>query len=251
MKTKIINGLIWLAIIGIVIFWTWFLEWMSPGTPFQAFFASLLIATPITICIIILLMAICIKIKRGDPLWGKGIDIFAILRSDPEKVKSHMLYIMQRGHEGGIAGAFGEFNDIFRNYPDWKLEDWEVFRAWYKYTIDNLMRHPDSCRMTMKGDGSPYAREKDPLYDPSAPDWEPYIPPTYDDDDEDDEGDYPDDDDYFDDDDRPRRRRSLSQAAASGFALGAGIGVSQGLFGDSGCDGCDGCGGDSCDGGNG
>ncbi len=69
MKEKIINGVIWLAIAGIVIFWTWFLEWMSPGTPFQAFFASLLIATPITIYIIILLMAIFIKIERGDPLW--------------------------------------------------------------------------------------------------------------------------------------------------------------------------------------
>lgn len=69
MKEKIINALIWLAIIGIVIFWTWFLEWMAPGTPFQAFFTSLIVLTPATVLIIMGIAKIVVNIERGEPVW--------------------------------------------------------------------------------------------------------------------------------------------------------------------------------------
>ena len=69
MKEKIINAIIWLTIIGIVIFWTWFLEWMAPGTPFQAFFASLLILSPVTILLAVAVVAIIRRAENGEPLW--------------------------------------------------------------------------------------------------------------------------------------------------------------------------------------
>lgn len=102
-----------------------------------------------------------------------GIDLFASLESDPETVKDHMLFIMQHGHYKGISGALKEFNDIFRNYPQWRLEDWVVFRAWYKALIDHALEKPEIYVMSMK-DGSEYSKDIDPLYDPDAPDWEQY-----------------------------------------------------------------------------
>ncbi|MCM1066494.1 MAG: hypothetical protein NC418_02850 [Muribaculaceae bacterium] len=50
-RTK--NWICLLALIGVVIFWTWFLEWMKPGTPFQAFFLALLFFTPVTALLIL------------------------------------------------------------------------------------------------------------------------------------------------------------------------------------------------------
>ncbi len=69
MKEKIINALIWVAIFAIAALWTWALESMSPGAPFQAFLASLIILTPATIGIIIGLLAIIVKLNQGEPIW--------------------------------------------------------------------------------------------------------------------------------------------------------------------------------------
>lgn len=107
------------------------------------------------------------EIKRRKE---NGIDIFATLETDPDKVKAHMLFIMQYGHINGIVGAIDEFNDIFRNYPQWRLHEWEVFRAWYKDLIDHALEKPGIYVMTLK-DGSEYNKVIDPLYDPEAPDW--------------------------------------------------------------------------------
>lgn len=230
MKDKIINALIWLAIIGIVIFWTWFLEWMSPGTPFQAFFSSLIVLTPITILIIIAIRKI---IWRYD----NGVDLFATLETDPEEVKARMLVVMQFGHEHGMVGALKEFNDIFRNYPQWQLQNWEVFRAWYKNEIDYMLLYPEIYHLTMKETGESYDKDSDPLYDPKAPDWALYDRDHTHDFDEDDE------DFCFESGAHPGcRRMTTGEALSFGVGLGAGLE----LFGDNqaGCNG-----GDSCDGG--
>lgn len=70
MKRKIINFLIWIAIIGIVIFWTWFLEWMAPGTPFQAFFVSLTMLTPNSVLLILAIAKIVVNLEHGEPIWA-------------------------------------------------------------------------------------------------------------------------------------------------------------------------------------
>ncbi|MDE6810891.1 MAG: hypothetical protein K2J15_00920, partial [Muribaculaceae bacterium] len=141
-----------------------------------------------------------------------GIDMHAKLESDPEKVKAHMLYIMQYGHFHGIKAALEEFNDIFRNYPQWELEKWEVFRAWYKELIDHALEKPEIYILRMK-DGSPYEINKDPLYDPNATDWEQFDRPRhYDDDDDKDDDDY---DDFSD-----NKKDSLSDWFYRGIGFG-------------------------------
>lgn len=100
-----------------------------------------------------------------------GVDIFATLESDPKKVKERMLFVMRYGHNNGLNGAIEEFNDIFRNYPQWHFQNWVVFRAWYKDMIDRNLRYPDISHLT-KSNGEPYIKEEDPLYDPEAPAWE-------------------------------------------------------------------------------
>ena len=195
-------------------------------------------AVVIGILIVVGVVALLAGILGLRERYKKGIDLFAKLETDPEKVKSHMLFVMQWGHHEGIKGAFREFNDIFRNYPDWHLQDWEVFRAWYKDNVDHFMEHPDIYQIAMK-DGSPYSPEKDPLYDPGAPDWEQFDSEhdyDYDDDDYDDD-DFDDEDEYYDE--GQRHRRSLAEEAAEGFAFGAGLGVALGpmdghVGGDSG-----------------
>ena len=105
--------------------------------------------------------------------WKNGVDLMAVLESDPEVVKSHMLFIMQHPHHEGISGALREFNDIFRNYPQWNLQDWKVFRAWYKALIDRALKNPEIYNLRMK-DGSEYSKENDPRYDPAARNWQQY-----------------------------------------------------------------------------
>lgn len=160
------------------------------------------------------------EIKRRKE---NNIDLFATLETDPEKVKARMLVVMQFGHEHGMAGALKEFSDIFRNYPQWELQNWEVFRSWYKNKIDYMLKYPDIYRLTMKSDGSPYAIENDPLYDPKAPDWEQYDNyHTHDleDEDEDDDDDF----DYY-------GEKCSNNHLADAFSVGVGIGLVSGLIG--------------------
>jgi len=69
MKNKIINILAWIAIIIVVIGWAYLLESLSPGTPIQAFFASLLFLSPVTILLAVAVVVIFRRAKNGDPLW--------------------------------------------------------------------------------------------------------------------------------------------------------------------------------------
>lgn len=94
-----------------------------------------------------------------------GIDLFATLETEPEKVKERMLFIMQYH---GIEENLKELNEIFRNYPQWELHKWDLFRAWYKDQIDYMVKKPEIYGLTLKG-GLPYKKENDPLYDPEAP----------------------------------------------------------------------------------
>ncbi|MDE7472042.1 MAG: hypothetical protein K2M68_00490 [Muribaculaceae bacterium] len=120
------------------------------------------------------------------------MDLLATLETNPEKVKEHMLFIMQyHGAEENLK----ELNDIFRNYPQWELEKWEVFRAWYKDLIDHALENPEIYNLAMMG-GAEYSKESDPLYDPDAPDWEQFDRPRYYDDD---------DNDYTDTDNKYRK----------------------------------------------
>lgn len=190
---------------------------------FEDFFLSLFI-TILSLLVIIGIKGIIWRIENG-------VDVFATLETDPENVKEHMLFIMQFGHSEGMVGALKEFNDIFRNYPQWELHKWEVFRAWYKHEIDAMTSQPGIYVMTMKKDGSEYSKDKDPLYDPDAPDWEQFDRPhNYDDDDEfddnDDDFDDDDNDDYNDDDNRDSRQDEVDNA----FCLGLGMGMANGML---------------------
>lgn len=172
---------------------------------------------------------IIIGIKQVIWRYKNGVDLWATLETDPEKVKEHMLFIMQYGHTGGIVGALNEFNDIFRNYPQWELKNWEVFKAWYKAEIDYMIKYPKIYGMTMKYDGSPYSKEKDPLYDPNAPDWA-----LYDRDRSLEDYDYDEDSEDYDDseDDNDNKRPSLREAAKNGFYMGLGFGAVNNIFGN-------------------
>lgn len=153
------------------------------------------------------------------------IDLTATLETDPEKVKSHMLSLMQYGTYKKMPEVFREFNDIFRNYPQWELEKWDVFRAWYKDLIDHCIANPEIFHLTNKEDGSAYVKELDPLYDPDAPNWEQFAAPVYDDEDFDDDTA---EEDEHDENDKTGGLFS-SNAEALGFGMGLGLmGVSIG-----------------------
>ena len=187
----------------------------DPSTPFQAFFTACTCGAATS------LIVPCIyQIKWR---YDNGVDLLATLETDPEKVKAHMLHIMQWGHEHGMVGALKEFNDIFRNYPQWDLSDWEVFRAWYKHEIDHMTQRPEIYHLTMKVDGSPYSKEADPLYDPDAPDWELFDRDRSHDFDDDD---FDEEDDGYDD---YGEKRESGSSAGDAFAIGIGIGAGSAL----------------------
>ena len=166
------------------------------------------------------------EIKRRKEL---GIDIFAKLETDPEKVKAAMLYRMQWGGEGGIKETLNQFNENFHNYPQWELHNWEVFRAWYKAQIDHMVQKPEIYGLTLKG-GLPYSKEEDPLYDPNAPDWEQFDRPRYyyDEDDEDDDNYDDEDDDNYDDDDFSDNKKD---SASDWIYRGIGFGLANSILG--------------------
>lgn len=170
---------------------------IDPSIPFQAFFAACMVSG------IISLIVPCIYQLKWR--YDNGVDLFATLETDEKKLKEHMLFIMQHH---GIEENLKELNDIFRNYPQWHLTDWKVFRAWYKAQIDHMIKKPEIYGLTMKGTGEPYSTDKDPLYDPDAPDWEEFDRPHY----------YDDDDDYD-------TRNSLKKSAEDGISLGIGFGI--------------------------
>lgn len=174
---------------------------IDPSIPFQAFFAACMVGG------ILSLIVLCIYQLKWR--YDNGVDLFATLETDESKLKAHMLFIMQYH---GIEENLKELNDIFRNYPQWNLSDWVVFRAWYKDQIDYMLKKPEIYGLKMKETGEPYSIDKDPLYDPDAPDWKQF----------DDRPHYYDDDDYDDDYDT---RNSLKKSAEDGFSLGIGLGI--------------------------
>lgn len=196
-------------IISTCIFTVYFYN-RGPSTPFQAFFAACFVSGALA-----LIVPCVYQIK-----WRKdnGVDLFATLETDEEKLKEHMLFIMQYH---GIEENLKELNEIFRNYPQWHLEDWVVFRSWYKAQIDHMVKYPEIYGLRTKGTGEPYSADKDPLYDPEAPGWEQYDRPHYDDDDDDDD----DFDDYGNNDNAGKASDALS--------VGMGIGIVNGLTGGS------------------
>lgn len=101
------------------------------------------------------------------------IPVDVVLETNPDVVKGRMLELMYYGHLDGDDAMLAEFNQIFRYYPQWNLEEWDVFRAWYKGFIDFVLSRPDLIKITKNG-GQEYVKEEDSLYDPDAPDWEPY-----------------------------------------------------------------------------
>ena len=181
---------------------------MQRGITATGFFLSIFL----TICTFVALCAVIELIWRHK----NGVDLLATLETDPEKVKEHMLFIMQWGHPEGIVGAMREFNEIFRNYPEWNLHRWEVFRAWYKHEIDHMTEKPDIYVMKMKADGSSYIKENDPLYDSDAPDWDQF--------DRDHSHDY--DDDEALSDSSPNHKT----AATDGFMMGVGFGAADNIL---------------------
>lgn len=162
-------------------------------------------------------LGIIIALKTVKWRMDNGVDLFkSLIETCRKEVKSHMLFIMQYGHHKGIKGALNEFDDIFRNYPQWHLQDWVIFRAWYKDLIDHALKNPEIYVMTMK-DGTPYDKDKDPLYDPEAPDWEQFDRKRY----------YDDYDDRDENDDDTGDSPNLKKAAEDGFYTGIGLGATD------------------------
>lgn len=180
---------------------TCYLYSLDPSTPVQA-----LLMGCISGGVLSLFVPCAYQIKwRHD----NGVDLFATLETDEEKLKEHMLFIMQYH---GIEENLKELNEILRNYPQWHLEDWVVFRSWYKAQIDHMVKYPEIYGLRIKGTGEPYSTDKDPLYDPEAPDWELYDRPRYDDEEDD------------DNDDEPPK---ISSAAKDGLFFGIGFGAAE------------------------
>lgn len=186
----------------------------DPTSPFEAFFTACFVSVGPA------LIVLCIyQLKwRHD----NGVDLFATLETDKRKLKEHMLFIMQYH---GIEENLKELNDIFRNYPQWKLQNWEVFRAWYKNQVDHMLKYPKIYNLTMKADGTPYSKEKDSLYAPNAPDWAIYDREHYYDDDNDDDLDEEEFAVYGNED----KKSKVSDA----FAIGIGISLVNSLTGGS------------------
>lgn len=218
--------LTWCVFIVSTCILTVYLYNLDPTTPIQAFFTACFISGALA------LIVPCIyQIKwRHD----NGVDLFATLETDEEKLKEHMLFIMQYH---GVEENLKELSDIFRNYPQWELQKWEVFRAWYKDQIDHMEKFPEIYNLTMKSDGSPYSKDKDPLYDPEAPDWALFDRVRNYEDEEDD--DKEDNDDDFEDYGNTDKKIDVGSAIAFGIGLGAGLGIGGG---DSSCDSGDGSG---------
>ncbi|MBD5281601.1 MAG: hypothetical protein HDS33_01065 [Bacteroides sp.] len=168
-----VQNFIFLLFIGLGIYFSAQYEKMSI---IGAVFLGAIVGALAFVFVVLLIGAFREIKRRAD----NGIDLTATLETDPEAVKSRMWVVMQFGHEDGIKGALMEFNGIFRNYPQWELENWDMFRAWYKDMIDHALAHPDIYTLTDKSDGGPYSKMRDPLYDPKAPDWEQFASPEYD-----------------------------------------------------------------------
>lgn len=199
--------LTWSVFIISTVILTAYLYNLDPSTPFQAFFTACFVSGALA-----LIVPCVYKIKWR---YDNGVDLFATLETNEAKLKEHMLFIM-RHH--GVEENLTELNEIFRNYPQWHLEDWEVFRAWYKAQIDHMMKYPDIYGLTLKGSGEPYDIEKDRMYDPEAPDWDQFDIPRCDDDDND-----------FEDSGNDDKKSKASDA----LAVGIGVGIVNGLTGGS------------------
>lgn len=232
MKANIIFYSLLALIFGIWVYaFHYFYGYLEFGHLFLSAFGTI-----VTILIIYAILGIIWRINNG-------VDVFATLETDPEKVKERMLFVMQYGHHNGLKGALEEFKDIFRNYPQWHFQNWVVFRAWYKNMIDGVLREPDIYHLTMD-DGEPYIKEEDPLYDPDAPTWEQFDRHHYydinEEDDEDDEendedydgddGDDEDDDEDYDGDDDEDSGNELKKSAGDGFYFGLGFGAGHSIL---------------------
>ena len=77
-----------------------------------------------------------------------------------------------------------------------------------------MLKKPEIYGLRMKETGEPYSIDKDPLYDPDAPDWEQYDRHHY----------YYDDGDYDDDEDYDTRN-SIKKYTEDGTSLGIGLGI--------------------------
>lgn len=167
-KNRIRNlVIVYTIFFGTIFAWWWFLAIYFSGYSFWGRVGWCTLFSLATYFCIGIVFNMDDRSKMGlDPLsWENDHD-------DPRKAKAHMLFIMQYGHEHGINGALKEFNEIFTSRPDFELQKWEPFRAWYKNHMDFMAKYPDCYKLTF-GDGRPYKKEDDPLYDSDAPDWYP------------------------------------------------------------------------------
>ena len=221
-KIYIAYSLIWCAIISPVIF--------SINDP-QAGLTTQIIASVISGLLIGFFTYPIVTIIKPVMF---GVKLKSLFTSEKE-LHDKMLRYMNYVERGGIKGALEGLNQMFRAYPEWDLHEWIPFKAGYKHEVDYMCQRPEIYGMSFKGDGSPYIKEKDSLYDPEAPDWESmeeshlydYLFPSYDDDDDDDD-DYDDYDDY--DDNYRDKEPDLKKAMKDGFAMGIGFGLANSIL---------------------
>ena len=96
-----------------------------------------------------------------------GVKLKSLFTSE-EDLHDKMLRYMNYVEPGGIKGALEGLNLMFMTFPEWELHEWIPFKAWYKHEIDYMCQKPDIYGMSFKGNGSPYIKEKDSLFDPDV-----------------------------------------------------------------------------------
>lgn len=157
MKKDFKTAIIWLVITCV---WTYVVNRVSPGTPFQAFFASLIGLTPLTIGII---WAILIMF---------GINIIPAFEIDPEVIKLNLLLRMRQSTYYNFWDVCNSIIEDAYKYPQWDITGSRMFKSWYKYNVDYMLQHPMFFDLTTYDDGSPYIKEQDPNYNIKADPWE-------------------------------------------------------------------------------
>ena len=131
------------------------------------------------------------------------------LQGKRKEKEAEMLVLMQFR---SFSDAMKDIELIFRQNKHLKLHRSRVFRAWYKHEIDHMTDNPEIYSLSMT-DGTPYDKERDPFYSPTAPDWAQFDRKHY--------ADEGGDADYRD------NSRTLKKAAEEGFFTGIGLGVTD------------------------
>lgn len=120
------------------------------------------------ICSILIIGAVKSIIWRVE----NGVDLFATLETDPEKLKLKLYMKMLQCQIERFPEVFNDITEETRNYPKWDILGSKMFQSWYKYNVDYMLQHPMNYDLSWLADGNPYIKEKDLYYNFHALPWE-------------------------------------------------------------------------------